>query len=206
MNKSKKLWISFCGKVKIILLIIPQVEDSQVEAYKGRSQLANARFWKKQRESIDYGLNNKCVKFRVLMARKSGAKKYFKFYKSLTNAKNILLSRDSNPWPSVSRPPPSPLRHKDLLLLTIIFLCYSNNFFNITEHGIMINSIDLQKIVTIREKNNPHKQQVSVAQWWRRRTRNGRSRARIPWKEYVFCLCKAFWKLKIFFCTTFSCH
>ena len=28
-----------------------------------------------------------------------------------------------------------------------------------------------------------------------------RSRVRIPWWEYIFCLCKAFLKLKIFFCT-----
>ena len=66
-------------------------------AYKGSSQLAKKIFEKKQRESIDNGVNSKCVKFYGPMARKSGAKKYFKFLKSLTKAKNMLLSRDSNP-------------------------------------------------------------------------------------------------------------
>ena len=66
---------------------------------KGSSQLAKKIFEKKQRESIDNGVNSKCVKFRGLLVRKSGAKKYFKFYKSLTKAKNNLSSRDSNPWP-----------------------------------------------------------------------------------------------------------
>ena len=66
-------------------------------ADKGSSQLAKKIFEKKQRESIDNGVNSKCVKFQRLLVRKSGAKKYFKFSKSLTKAKNILSSRDSNP-------------------------------------------------------------------------------------------------------------
>ena len=122
---------------------------------KRSSQLDNPQFWEKRRESIDYDLNINRVKFRGPFGRKSGAKKYFKFYKSLKRQKTYsyhgIRTRDL----LFLNPKLSPLRHKDLLLKTIIFLWYGENFFPLVRHPLTeVPSYGPAAVVKAADKKN----------------------------------------------------
>ena len=138
------------------------------------------------------------------MRRKSGAKKYFKFWKSLTKAKNLFSSRDSNTWPSVSQTAAFTTAPQRLVVKAFYFSLLWRQFFQSYGLGILEIFTYFKKLFRYRVKINV----IINKSLWRSGEGGGqetvRSRVRIPWWKYIFCLCKAFWKLKIFFWTTFS--